>query len=72
MAVMGNVLTLSLQQRKGAGGREAPALLGLCCSTPKSERLLQPFPSAFEHSVSPPNAQKDISMESFQPPLQIP
>lgn len=69
MAVTGNVISLSLQQRKCAGGSRAPASPGLHGSTPKSKQLI---PSGFEYSLSPPNSQKDISLESFQPSLQIP
>lgn len=70
-AVTENVTSLSLQERHSAGGTKAPSL-GPPCSTPKLNCLVQPFPSAFEYSVSPPTAQKDDSLESFQPFPQIP
>lgn len=65
MAVTGNVISLSLQQRKCAGGSRAPASPGLHGSTPKSKQLIQSFPSGFEYSLSPPNAQKESFTGKF-------
>lgn len=48
---MENITSPSLQERHSAGGTKAPPL-GPHCSTPKLNRLIQPFPSAFEHCFS--------------------
>lgn len=59
--------------REGAQETAKHQLLwGSIVALPQSKQLLQSFPSDFEYSVSPPNAQKDVSLGSFQASLQIP